>query len=862
MKTLLLTTSALALVAPVGAYAADAPAPAADAPAPAADAPAPAPDIIVTGTRTTGTRAADSAAPIELVGASAIANVGQQDLTQVLAQSLPSLNFNAFGGDTANLTLSAALRGISPNDTLVLINGKRRHTTANLAVLGGSPYSGSATTDLSFVPTAEIGHIEVLTDGAAAQYGSDAIAGVINIITKNADHGGSISLTSGKDYQHGGETAGASANFGFKLGDKGFLNVTGEYKFHNFTQHGQYDRRLFNPDGTLKTSDNPVDAAGVQQNPFYPNVNTINGDARYSLYNFAFNAGYDLGDSAQLYAFGSYGNRFAESYENYRVPTKVSGTPMGSTTVNYPLPEGFNPLESIREEDFSLTTGVKGDVSKWHYDLSLTYGRDAVRLSTLNSANPVLFSQLQAATPTVLTDLQRNFYDGQLTNSEWAANLDITREFDAGLAKPITFALGGEWRRDAYSISPGEFASYADGGAQSYPGFAPTDAGSYSRTGYAGYADIAVDPITGLHVDVAGRYEHFSDFGSVATGKFNARYDFSPALALRGTFSNGFRAPTLAEEYYSSVNVGPGTTFGQLPPNSDAAQLLGFPKLKPERSTNLSFGFVAHPAPKLQITVDAYQIKITHRIVASGALFGSEGPLFDKNGNIIQANVVSPAILNALTSRKVSLADATSYSGINIFSNGADTRTRGVEATANYASDFGEAGKVDWSLGFNYNKTELTNIVGLPAAVYNANFGQTSLLDQNAIDGLTTATPRVKVIAGALYTHGRVSINLRETLYGATSQHDSPSGSGTGPNSALFSIGTTAITDLNVAYKLTPAVRFDFGANNLFNKQAPTLPLAPGTTRPLSGNVYNAPSSITPWGINGGYYYVKATFTF
>lgn len=843
MKSVLFTTTALALVAPVAAYAAD-------APATAAEAPAVAPDIIVTGTRTTGTRAADSSAPIELVGASAIANVGQQDLTQILAQSLPSLNFNAFGGDTANLTLSAALRGISPNDTLVLINGKRRHTTANLAVLGGSPYSGSATTDLSFVPTASIGHIEVLQDGAAAQYGSDAIAGVINIITKNADHGGSISATGGSDYEHGGETAQASANFGFKLGDKGFFNITGEYKFHNFTQHGTCDRRFFAPDCTL-TSTNAVDNAGLKLNGDYPNVNTINGDARYTLYNVSFNAGYDLGDGAQLYAFGSYGNRDAKSYENYRKATKVSGTPLGGTTKVYPLPAGFQPQESIREEDFSLTTGLKGDLEKWHYDVSLTYGRDAVSLYTLNSANPAIFSQLQAASATPLTDLQRNFYDGQLVNSEWVGNIDLTRDFEVGLAKPLTFAIGGEWRHGSYSIAKGEYSSYAYGGAQSYPGFAPTDAGGYSRTGYAGYADLAVDPVTGLHVDLAGRFEHYSDFGSVTTGKFNARYDFSPAFGIRGTVSNGFRAPTLAEEYYSSVNVGPGTTFGQLPPNSDAAQLLGFPKLKPEKSTNISFGFVAHPAPKLQITVDAYQIKITNRIVASGNLFGSLG-----------TSVVSQAVLNALISRGVSLADATSYSGINIFSNGADTRTRGVEATANYATDFGDAGKVDWSLAANYNKTEVTNIVGLPASVYNATYGQTSLLTTAAIDALTTATPRVKLIANALYTHGPLSVNLRETLYGSTSQHDSPDGSGVGANSVLLAIGTTLITDLNVGYKITPAIRFDLGSNNLFDKQAPTRPLAPGTSRPSSGNVYNAPISITPWGINGGYYYAKVTFTF
>jgi iron complex outermembrane recepter protein len=853
MKKILFSTTALALATSVAALPIAAHA--ADAPAPATEAPAVASDIIVTGTRTTGTHAADSSAPIELVGASAIANVGQQDLTQVLAQSLPSLNFNAFGGDTANLTLSAALRGLSPNDTLVLINGKRRHTTANLAVLGGSPYSGSATTDLSFVPTAEIGHIEVLQDGAAAQYGSDAIAGVINIITKNADHGGSLTATGGSNYEHGGASAAASANFGFKLGDRGFVNVTGEYKFHNYTQHGTCDRRYFDSSCALTTT-NPVIIAGLQANSDYPNVNTINGDARYSLYNLTFNAGYDIADNAHLYAFGSYGNRTAKSYENYRPATKVSGTPSGSETVVYPLPAGFQPKESIREEDFSLTTGLKGEVSKWNYDLSLTYGRDAVGLYTLDSANPSLFSALQAQSTTPLTGLQRNFYDGQLTNSEWVGNLDITHEFDAGMAKPITLAFGGEWRRGSYSIANGEYASYISGGAQSYPGFAPTDAGSYSRTGWAGYGDIAIDPIVGLHIDVAGRYEHYSDFGSVGTGKFNARYDFSPAFGIRGTFSNGFRAPTLAEEYYSSVNVGPGSTFGQLPPNSSAAQLLGFPKLKPERSTNYSFGFVAHPAPKLQITVDAYQINMRDRIVASGGLFGFNSGYAHNNG------IVSEAIQQALISRGVSLADATSYSGINIFSNGANTRTRGVEATANYASDFGEVGKVDWSVGFNYNKTDITKIIGLPSAVYNADAGQVSLLDQNAKDGLTTATPRVKTILNALWTHGRLSVNLRETIYGSTSQHLSPDGSGQGANSMLYKIGTTGITDIDVGYKLTSRIRIDVGANNVFDKQAPTLPLAPGTSRPLNGNVYNAPASFTPWGINGGYYYGKVSYVF
>ncbi|MEH3048076.1 TonB-dependent receptor domain-containing protein [Sphingomonas adhaesiva] len=335
----------------------------------------------------------------------------------------------------------------------------------------------------------------------------------------------------------------------------------------------------------------------------------------------------------------------------------------------------------------------------------------------------------------------------------------------------------------------------------------------------------------------------FSDFGSVLTAKGTARYDFSPAFALRGTVSNGFRAPTLAEEYYSAVNIGPGYVYGQLPANSDAAQLLGFSRLKPEKSTNFSLGMVAHPAPALQLTVDAYQIRIRDRIVGSGDLFGSNG-----------STIVSQAVLDALAARRISLADATSYAGIDIFTNGADTRTRGVEATASYASDFGDAGHVDWSLGVNHNKTELTRLIDLPAAVYNAAQGQTALMTRYAIDALTTATPRMKVIAGATWNRGPLSVDLRETMYGETSQHLSPDGSGSGTNARLVTIGTTFITDLDVGYKVTPAVRFNVGASNLFDKQAPQMPtiVANGVTRPLLNNVYRAAIAFTPMGDQRG----------
>ena len=837
--SLLFAGSALALFAPIAAHAANAPAPTSDAPA--TEAPATNTDIIVTGTRTTGTRAADSAAPIQIIGTSAFASVGQQDLTQVLAQSLPSFNFQAFGGDTANLTLSAALRGLSPNDTLVLVNGKRRHFTSNLAVDSGSPYSGSATTDFSFIPTAEIARIEVLQDGASAQYGSDAIGGVINVILKNADHGGSWDVTGGQYYQGDGKTAATALNYGFKLGDRGFLNLTGEYKFHDFSQRGGADYRVY---GSFAA--NPVAAAGIQANPDNPDVNHIVGDAKYSLYNVDFNAGYDLTDAVHAYAFGGYGNRAAYSYENYRAANKVEGTTSTGATV-IPFPTGFNPLESIREEDFSFTAGLKGEVSGWNWDLSQTYGRDANAIYTLNSANITVYDDIQSQNSSPVLP-QRNFYVGSLVNSEWATDLGVTRDFDVGFAKPVTLAFGGQYRYDRYEIDAGEANSYLGSGAQSNPGIEPNDAGVNGRKAYAAYIDVAIQPINPFKIDLAGRYEHYSEFGDVWTGKATARYDISPAFALRGTVSNGFRAPTLAEEYYTSVNVSPTSVAGQIQADSPTAQALGFNKLQPEKSTNYSIGFVTHPVSKLQITADAYEIQLRNRIVGTSVLGINGGVVYSQN------------VLNALQNLGVTAGGATSEA-VDLFTNGANTSTKGVEATASYATDFGSAGKIDWTLGFNYNTTKASALPSLPTAVQNVALGQVQLLTPNALSALTTATPKVKSILNALYSNGRFSLNLRETLYGNASEWVSPTGTGSGNGATLERTGTAAITDIDVGYKVTRSIRVDFGANNLFDKKAPTRPNYNGS--PADGSaVLNAPIGFTPWGIDGGYYYAKATFTF
>jgi iron complex outermembrane receptor protein len=810
-------------------------------------------EVIVTGTRTVGVKAADSAAPIELVGSAALQRTGAPSLPDALLASVPSLNVDHNGGDAAAVLSIAALRGVSPNDTLVLVDGKRRHTTADLYVDGGSAYSGAATVDLSFIPVGSIDHVEVLTDGAAAQYGSDAIAGVVNIILKTSAHSGVASLTGGQYYEGDGNTGSWYVNKGIPLTDKGFLNVTLEEQYHGFSVQGIGDRRVQNSSGAPLASDSAFTTSGIEAADNYPSENRLNGDPQYNLYNGFWNAGYEITPDVKFYAFGNYGQRESSHFENYRVPTKVSGvTSLGATV--YPLPDGFDPREKFDETDYSFTEGFKGKLYGWNWDVSNTYGRDNVQVSTINSANAQLFPVLQALSPTLITP-QRNFYDGGYINSEMTYDLDIDRSFPMDwAASPLNVALGAEQRRDTYRIQNGEPSSYYGAGAQSFDGYLPQDAGAHNRTNYAFYGEFAIDPITHLHTDFAIRYENYSDFGDTLVGKVTGRYDFTSWIAVRGTASTGFRAPTLAEEFYSGTNVAPTSADVQLPPNSAAATLAGFGPLKPEQSDNYSLGVVLHPIPRLQITADLYSILIKDRILVSGFIFGEEAG-YGATG------VVSQGVLNAITARGVTLDSGLSYAGISIFSNVGNTRTDGLEATATYSSDFEEYGHVDWSLGFNYNKTDVTKLNPLPAAVTNTAFG----LDASALSGLLTSEPREKAILGAYWTLGKWAVNLRETIYGESSVLTSFNGSGEGVNAYKETIPVTGITDLTIDYKITPTIKLTVGANNLFDQYPPKTPEGSnnGTIEPVDGAlVSHVPYNFSPFGINGGYYYGRVTVTF
>jgi iron complex outermembrane recepter protein len=776
-------------------------------------------EIIVTGTRRTGMAAADSPAPIQLLDTGTLAKVGQPDLMQALAQNVPSFSAQPLGSDAGTLTLAAKLRGLSPNHALVLINGKRRHTSGNLVVLNG-PYQGGAAADLSFIPVAAIERIEVLQDGAAAQYGTDAIAGVLNIILKDNDTGGSVGANSGAYIDGGGDTYDVAGNIGLGAGDGAFLNLTTEMKYHDYSERGGIDPRVVNPANLALMPQ-------MRNVPGYPKLNRIQGDARIRLNLLTFNAGMKVGESAQLYSFGSYGRKHAQAFANYRLPNRIPAL--------YPL--GFNPQQESKEQDYGMTVGIKGTAfGDWRWDLATTYGKDDFEINTIRSGNVSLYND-RGFTPA-------DFHAGDFIATQWTTNLDFSREFDMGMAEPLNLAFGLERREETYEIKAGdEFSRYKEG-SQSFPGFALTDAGKHDRDNVAVYVDVAFSPVDKLQLDVAARYEDFSDFGDTSVGKLTGRYDLTKQFALRGTISTGFRAPTLAEEHYSATNVQPATAFVQLSPNSRAAALVGVQPLKAEKSTNFSLGLVMRSGSGITTTLDAYQIEIDDRVVGSGFLFG-----------VLDGRVVSPAVNAAIAANGNVLDPDVATTGINVFSNGLDTRTQGAELVVAFDTAFDNLGTIDWSIAANYNHTKVTRIKEPPAQL-----APQSLFNKRAISELETAFPEYRLVLGATWNLDKFSATLRETVYGESSAYENRDSTHFYKNT----IGVTPITDLELAYQFTDRLKLSVGANNLFNEYPDQK--NPELLKDYRDNLDNAGVAIYPafssFGINGGYYYGKIGYSF
>ena len=604
--------------------------------------------IIVTGTRRTDRTVSESAVPIDVIGSDALLNQGATETNRLLNNLVPSFNFPQPSlTDGTDSLRPATLRGLAPDQVLVLVNGKRRHISS-LLNLNGSVGRGSAGVDLNTIPALALERIEVLRDGAASQYGSDAIAGVINLQLRKGT-GGRAQATFGKYIttlegvaqvatvapttgtgdnpaitftgedrtRRDGDTFTLATNIGLPIGESGYFNWTAEYRDRSPTNRSGPDTRR------------QYVGLGDPREVTFDRYNHRFGDGESVDLNFFVNAGADLGADFELYAFGSYGIRDANGTGFYRRSLDSRNRDFAASTTTFVpfYPDGFLPQINSDIEDIAGVLGIRGSVSGWNLDLSVNYGTNRLDYTISNSFNTSLGG---IASPVI-------FDAGGLRSGQTSVNFDAQRDIDLGIGE-TSIAFGGEWRNENYRIIAGELASYQAGpfffsngappGAQVFPGFAPSTEVDATRNSYAGYVEIDADISDRFNVQLAGRYEDYSDFGSTLNGKAAARFEPVDGIAIRGAVSTGFRAPGLAQQFFSTTSTnnvgGQLIEIGTFPVGSPIAQALGSQPLEAEESVNLSGGVVFTLLPGLSLTADYYNIKINDRIVLTENLQGPD----------------------------------------------------------------------------------------------------------------------------------------------------------------------------------------------------------------------------------------------
>lgn len=752
--------------------------------------------VIVTGTRSSNQKARNSLSPISIINARQLEETGQSDLRDAIAQLSPSVSLPPFGWGGTGSILSISMRGLSSNHVLVLVNGKRRHQTAwiNTTAAGGR---GPDPVDLDLIPMSAVDHIEILQDGAAAQYGSDAIAGVVNIILKKTPNKLSLQALNGGYYLGDGFTTSESANFGGTIGKRGFYNVSLEFKHNDRTARAGEDNRA----GVPPEMQNDIrQEMGIQ--PVTRELASIN-------------AGYDINDNVSVYAFGTYGHVNSQQAYNYRLPA-------------YYAPNGFIPYVTTTQNDYSFTAGFKGKIfSKWDWDIGTTYGGNINDMGGYNMFNTALLAAT-GSNPS-------HFFLGSQSDTQWTTNADIRRAFDTGIfAAPLNLAFGAEYRYETYELGAGDAAARYQAGLSGGAAIQTTDASNHGRDVTAGYIDVGTTLLPKWKIDLAGRFEHYTDAGDTETGKVATRYDLNKFISFRGTVSNGFRAPTLQEEYFQAQSSSPTGNSGQVSVNSAAARFLGARALTPERSTNFSAGFQLNPIPRLHIDIDAYQITLRNRIVSGGTYSGAEAI------EALELNGWSPGA--AITPNAVHTT---------FFTNGANTRTRGLDATARYDINLRQNGDLKIDVGLNLNKTvilsEKNDLHGNP------------LLNAQQRAFLTSYTPKSKLIFGGRWTVGNFDLSVHEIRYGqTTSQLTYYSGPNAYSTSVFQKFTQTPRwqTDIELGYKVNNQLHVALGANNLFNSYLKKLPVA---NRYIGSNRYDANVAQMSW--SGGFYYLRLNYT-
>lgn len=780
-----------------------------------------------------------SPAPVDIIPVSQIANeVGQVDLNQILTFVAPSFQ-------SARQTISdgtdhvdpAQLRGLGPDQVLVLVNGKRRHQSA-LVNVNGTVNRGSVGTDMSAIPVNAIERVEILRDGAAAQYGSDAIAGVVNIVLKkkvnyldgNISYGGNITkydknyaidkLTnnpnSTKVKANDGGTLQSSLNYGTKVGDRGYLNLTGEYTQRAETNRaGTYTGAVYANVNGVNRDDSILAARGLNRNNFDMRIGNSRMRGGTVMYNFS----YPLKDGkTELYSFGGNGQKVGNGAGFFRYPSSITGaggSALFANTVFAYYPNGFLPEIGSNIKDLSIAVGIRSTINDWNLDISNSFGRNKFDFEVLNS-----ISYSQASTT---TRPATKFDAGGLTYSQNTVNIDISRKFN--VLSGLNVAAGTEVRAEGFDMRNGDEGSIRDfngtpapaAGSQVFAGFNNTFGGKQNRYAFALYSDNELDITKDWLLTGALRFENFSDFGSTLNYKVSTRYKVGDNFNVRASTSTGFRAPSMQQKYYTKTSTlfvsSPGglvpVEAGTFTNDSKPAEILGIPKLKQETSTSYSVGIATKPFKGFEATVDAYQITIKDRIVLTNNFTGGSNA--------------------ALTSQ----LNAAGASAANFFTNAVDTKATGLEAVLSYSTNLGNGHSLKTIVAGTFIKNEVEKdatgkaiVTASPTLVASGQLGNYfNREDQSRIE---VANPIRKISATFNYKYKKFNAMLRLVNFGKVTYLDPtidptnpavwPINAFTGNRETLDQVfGAKTVTDVSFAYAIAKEATLTIGANNLLD---------------------------------------------
>ncbi|OYZ13054.1 MAG: TonB-dependent receptor [Sphingomonadales bacterium 28-64-96] len=786
--------------------------------------------IIVTGTRREGVTYLESARPVDIISADVIAKQGASNLNDVLRTVVPSLNVQQFvGQDGSAFVRPFSLRGLPPDQTLVLVNNKRRHRSALVQITNQPLAAGAQGPDLSSIPTIAIKSIEVLRDGAAAQYGSDAIAGVINFRLKDGSDGLTMSARYGQFYEGDGEDVTLAANAGFKVAE-GFINLSGEYVRAKPTSRGAQ-----RPDAQAL-----INAGNTSVNVPAQRWGNVNSEAARLL----LNAEIPASDTATVYLFGNYAWSTGDTEFFYRNPTTRTdifrSVPLtnqpGGTRFNFNtiFPGGFAPIFGTDIEDLSMAGGVRGNWGDLEYDLSAIAAQNRVRYKLSNTVNPSLGPQ----SPT-------RFNAGKVTQRETQFHADFVYPLDIGLAEPLNVAFGAEYRREAYEITAGDVASYVAGpfarvldpntnqviglavGSSGFPGYAPSSAGTWSRSNWAAYVDVEGDLAEGLSLGVAGRFENFSDFGSTFNWKVSGRYELTDWMAVRASYSTGFRAPTPGQSNISDVATNIDLVTGGLlltttrPPTDPISQFYGAQPLNREKSKNFAGGVVFDIPGGWVLTADYFNIKVDDRIALTSRI------------------PITAADRLGMAARGIDPGDVQT---VRFFGNYFDSRTQGFDIVFSKNWQLSGETRLGLNASLNYTKNEVANVRD-PRAV-----------DRERRIEINAFNPQWRGSITGTLESGRFSGLLRANYFGKWT--DAVANAVPTVNSFDQTFGAEVLVDLEIGYDVTKNINVAVGANNLLDVY-PDRDLRPG--QQANGIIF---PQFSPFGFSGGFWYLRANVKF